>query len=645
MPYVDGLFVFDLTAEQLIRNDELKTAYEKAFVSVGGLVLPVSTVIPKQRRNEIRSRSWVTRNLVGLKDIKRTTRINSDGSTTVIVEKSFYRADGTFVREITETTQEDDTVSSLFHGTNPYLTLNELFNAVSTLKRGSSTITINEHTPKQFPREIRRTTITNPPDSQIETTQVETKTFEASPPAESGEDYALKTIHTKQETYLSEPKVFADPVVLTSITGKQFVQYIRPAGPDAEEDKTWWSDEMRSTPLPSQPTQAGQADAGSTSDIIEDLTINPQGNKITRKTIQTDVDPDGNRKVTTSFIEEPYIDPLEELRRKYSEESSSTTVRNVEGLVEGTVVETFNIDGEKLSVQTTTVTRQPSVRVTTSIDEDLVENTITTRTSEVSIDEDGVETVTDVELTEKTGLTRRITYTTSIDYDARKKSISFTRETTNSDPDVIAVQGEIVTEDMNITISLDTPIKTLEETLEQYQDDQVEEVVYGHMVTEFEISGEVLENEYVQPIMDKYLQHQTAWGMFNLLSQQLDLGDKISPDLRKTLHQDQAAIFTGTLNEDSPSPNRYRSGFVLDRMSLEVFNERYHVGCVFAENDGFRVQWIAGTDRIYSWTMRLQIYHNLVEGTNVVTSGGWEDLGDPGRFRSLYGDYTRLPSL
>lgn len=613
-----GLFIFDLTGEQIAYSEYLKNCYEQAYVQVGGLVLPIKGVVPKQRRNEIKSRSWVSRRLTGLRDKKSTTRKNRDGSTTLITEKSYYKDDGTLVREIEEITQEPDIISSLFYDTNPFPSLNELFDAVKVLNRGSHSYSVTHHTPNRFPRESKRTTVSTPPGSQTETTQVDTKSFIRESPNDPASN-AIKSIVTNSEVYTTEPKVFADPVILISTTGKKFIQYLESSGSLIDKNETYWDQEMQSTPIPNEPTSPGQTDAGSSSNSTEELIVHPANNTITRKTIQVDLDPDGNKKVTTSIVEEPYIDPIEELRRKISEEGSSTTVRNVDGLSETTIVDTFDADGQKLRTQTTVITRDPTTRTTISTDENLNEQTITTRTQTSSTDSDGVETVQEEEETIMVGETRTVTYSSAIDYDNRVKTVTMNRQSVDE-------IGDVRNEEKTVKLSMEESYKTVEEILEQYEDDSIEDLVYGYLVTEFVISGDVLENEYVQPILDKNFEHQAAWGMFNLISQQLDLGDRISPAMRKKLHEDQARIFTGTLS--SSGTNKYRGGFVLDRIALEVFNEQYIKGCVFAENDGFSVEWIPGTDRIYRWTLRLQIFQSLVENTTVVSSGDWEDLAD-----------------
>lgn len=145
-------------------------------------------------------------------------------------------------------------------------------------------------------------------------------------------------------------------------------------------------------------------------------------------------------------------------------------------------------------------------------------------------------------------------------------------------------------------------------TVERFPNDNalLDDMLNAWIITEYEIAGDLMSMPQYFKIMSKYQQHQIAWGFLKLREEQLALGDRITPDMRKQLHREWQACFLGQNDET------VRGGPILDRIEMYAFGQR-SIPAVFAPSeDAFDAEWIDGTFGLFSWKLRVQHYQQLV---------------------------------
>lgn len=612
--YSENKFFFNLHPEALERNNELRSHFNNVVVSFGGIILPVKSVVPKGTSVDVKSRSWLSKESMGLKTTKNTERINKDGTITIIKETRTSDAQGTRIIETEETTY-DPVYDADFFANNPYGTLAEFYDALAIRHRGSHTITVTNNSPKQFPKSTTRTTRTlKQGEDKEEVTEV-TRTFDAT---DNVNGVAVSEVSTKKVVDATQPKVFAKPVLLTSITGKQFAQFIGAYGP---KDETWWNEEMR-----------GSGPGTSTEDVRTEVSINGANNTKLTKTFTTRVDAKGNRIKEELSVEEPYVDPVARLEAERDRETTTTSETITQGLTERAFTTVYDKFGNKISETERNVLRTPSVE-TSSTEEISSEGTKTTRNSTKTIDpQTGEEIVVETETQENTANKTTVTRTDSIDYDSNVKTVTLSKTVTERN-------GDTRTEEKVVRYPIRTTQRTVEKITEEFEDDIIDKIVQGTFVMEFQFSGELIEDDIARLLMEKNFQHQKAWGMLELLEQQLELGSRIQLPTKKKLYEEYIRILAGNL----PVGQEVREGPVLDRIELEVFGEEFQLGCVFAKNDGFKMEWIPGTEKMYSWTLNVQVLNNIIENSHIIDHEDFQinlSTGEKERFNDVFqGDY------
>lgn len=625
--YKNGLFYFDLCPEEIARNDEISSLFNGMCVNFGGVLLPVTSLIPKQLKYEIKSRNWATRDFFGNKSTTTTTRKNRDGSTTTITEVFFTKPDGTKVKETKETTIDPDSITSILVGDAPYNgSLAQLFDAAKVAKRGSYTTSVSTTSPSQFPRKVVRTTVTTPPASTTEEVIQETTVFD---PIEANSGGAPKSTTKitkgKRKVAQSNPKYFQKPVEIVSITGKKYIQYLG----TEDRDLAYWNDEMKSNPLDTN-VALGITAGGSSENITEEVMIDPTTNTRVTKNYTETVDADGNITKVSTERQEPLIDPVQVAEQQLNENSRQVTVNTRSGVTETSVSTTYNKFGAKLNETVSTTTRSPQTSSTVTTEESS-DGTKTVRESTTTLDANGRETTNETETSTKNQTTVVVNRSDAISYDDNIRTITLSKTTTTQ-------LGNTVTEEKVFRFNLTQEINTSESIFEQKDDVIADAVVYGHLMNEFEISGELFDNNIAQKIMDKNFQHQQAWAMYELLGQQLDLGDRLSNTAKRDIYVDQYKIFTGHQNQS------VRGGPTLDRIYLDVFKDEYRAGCVFSPQNGFRIEYIAGTDRKYRWNLVVRVYSTVVKDDFIKSLKAlelpldslWNDLMDYPSYPGVY---------
>jgi len=625
--YKNGLFYFDLTEEDNERNAEIANLFNNMCVNFGGILLPVTSLIPKQLKFEIKSRNWATRDFFGNKSTTTTVRKNRDGSTTTITETFFTKPDGTRVKETKEVTVDPESITSILVGDTPYNgSLSQLFDAAKVSKRGSFTTSVSTTSPQQFPRSVVRTTVTTPPTSTTEEVVQETTVFDPIAANSSGTPKSTtKITKGKRKVAQAAPKYFQKPVEIVSITGKKYIQYL---GVD-DRDLAYWNDEMQSNPLDNN-VALGVATPGSSENVVEEVMIDPTTNTRVIKSYTETTDADGNVTKVSTERQEPLIDPVQVAEQQLTENNKQVTVNTRSGSTETSVSTTFNKFGAKLNETTTTTTRSPQTSSVTSTEQSS-DGTKTVRETVTTTDANGKETVNETETATKNQSTTVVNRSDALNYDENIRTVTLTKTTTTQ-------TGNTVTEEKVFKFSLAQEMNTSETITEKKDDVIADAVVYGHLINEFEISGELFDNDVAQKIMDKNFQHQQAWAMYELLGQQLDLGDRLSNTAKRDIYVDQYKIFTGHNNQS------VRSGPVLDRIYLDVFRDEYRAGCVFAPQNGFRIEYIAGTYRKYRWSLVLRVYSTVVKddfiksirALDLPSDSLWSDLADYPSYPGIY---------
>lgn len=598
--YLNDQYHFDLDSLETARSEDVSSSYKSAGVYLGGLSLPIQALTPKVPKYDIRTRNWVSKDAFGRKSTSKTVKINKDKSTTTTTEEIFVKPDGTKVRKINEVTIDDNPIRALMTGTNPYQTLDALFTAAQDLYRGSHTVSVSSTTPSQFPRSVVRKTVVSPPKEQKETTTTETTVFvpTADPDALGSHITARKSVKTSSRVRSDEPKYFAKPVIQTTITGDQFKQFFSADN----KDVAYHNDEMASDGsggaviTSADDTSPGRTDVADTEVILDQST----NTRIT-KDLLVFTDADGNRTEQAKVTEEPLYDPVALAEQAMLEEGKSVSESIRSPLKETTKSVSYNKFGTKLRETNSETVRTPQDGETTEVSDVSSDGTETSRVSTRVVDDEGKETVNETEIVKRRQQTITTTRTDAYNYDEGYRVITLARVTTQID-------GDTRNEEKVFRVSIGQSYTTAEEILEQKDDAYVDHIVHGNFITEFEFSGDLLEPSIVHKLTTKNFEHQQAWAMYEFLDQQLDLGDRLSPEVKRQIYIDQYRIFSGNNNQS------VRGGPVLDRIALQVFTEDFIQGCVFSPQNGFKVDYIPGTDQMYRWSISVRVYRPIVKG-------------------------------
>lgn len=600
MPYVENKYQFDIDDFIAEKNAGMRIHFQNVCVILGGVVLPVNTVYPKKFISEIKTRNWLSKEELGKKRKKITEKINSDGTVTKLEEVTYFKEDNSRVTESFEQTFDPNYDYYIVNGMNPFSSLSEFFDKLKPRKRGSSTVTITNNTPKLYPKINKRKSIVLKQGSDIEDVEETTERFL---PLSTDKKVATSETVNWRQVHSSEPKVFAKPKILTSVTGKQFKQIVR-GSLSPPEDVNYHNDEMRSTQV-NAPT-LGNAPNGFKDSRKNRIIIDNQKNEKRTEIFNDRVDPDGNTYLESNITIEPLIDPVELL---LDNESKTTTKSHTESKPTEEIAKTevYDKHGNKITESNRVIKRTPSKETSTS-EEISNDGTKNIRSSVKEIDPiNGQEIINETETQTRESLSIVTTRSDSYNYDDNTKTVTLTKSTTEKN-------GDTKVEEKVFRYVISTEIRSVEVIKEDFEDDLVNNLVSGYSIMEFEFTGEVLEDYLIKLLQTKYYEHQRAWVMLDVLEEQLNLGNRISPDLKQKLYDEHLKIFTG----NSPVGDPVRGGTVLDRISLEVFGETFPLGCVFAKDNGMDIKWIPGTDKMYSWSIVVRIYNNVIKDSQII---------------------------
>lgn len=643
-----GLFSFKLEPYDIQRNLELEHAFKNClnpsspsspqdtFVILGGLYLPVKSFTPKQTKYEIKTRNWLSRALLGLQNERRTVRHNRDGSTTTIVERTLTRRDGTKVT----TTEEKTTGIPFVSSTTKRRELTDQNNVgqFETLTQFPVNATdgsnnLNPPALRQDPSHynLKKTkTVTTPPDREIEYIheKQELEFPQAGGDVSDGKHQTYQgaaTIRNKVSEYRyvhnKEPLRLAKPVTLVSITGKVINQFLVPQPPQGV-DRTWWNDNMGNAETQVPALGYPPLDTlGYNGVKVETVTYtkNLGDGTVEEKTDTTTTNADGEVTIESVSV----IKPLGDL---YTPETFQTTTK--EPLK--TTVEKKYYDKDGVHVRTeSTITSSlhrdtnalpPLTEVISEVEDERGKKTkVTTKRWKDGSGKDYEDVVEEIMEMGKHVSTKSISE--QIDHETKIKTINTSTTITDS-------LGNSYTEDESRKEFIGDTVSTSEEITEEFDDLVLNEMVIGSLITEYQISGEFMTADQAYRFLNKHAQHQNAWAMYELLNTQLDLGERISPKILNELFRQQIKVFTGEVTPGVNGDGTHykvlgsRGGNVLDRIAFVGFVDKLDLseGVVFAPGpDSFKIEWIDGTDKIFSWSMTLHKYDNLVKGSDDLT--------------------------
>jgi hypothetical protein len=641
----EGLFWFNLEPYDVVRNEELKRAFincsnpdapdspKDTYVVLGGLHLPVKSFTPKQVKFEIKTRNWLSRAVLGLQSTRRTERVNKDGSITVIVEKTVTRRDGTKVVTTEETTTGIPFVSTTSKR-REMTDQNNVF-AYDETQPDKYPVNATDATGKlKDPRErvdhgayYKSTkTVATPPDQDIEYVHEKTEMIYPPAPSDTSSDkhsvyQGDATVRSKVSEYRyvhnKEPLRLAKPVTLVSITGKVINQFLLPNPPQGKDD-TWWNDGMgnNETKVPDLGYPHLDKTGANGNSVVTTTYTRDLGDGT--QEVKTDVEttnPDGEKTVeSTSVIRNTGELYTPETFQVTTKEPLKTTVEKKFYDKLGAHVRTEKTTTTPLHKDTNAL--PPATLTINEVSDERGKKTIThTKKWKDSDGKDNEEVVEEIAHLGRHVSTKSISE--QIDNETKIKTISTTTTVTDA-------LGNSYTEEETKKEFVGDTVSTTEQTNEQLDDLIINELVVGTLVTEYRISGEFMTADQAYRIMDKHVQHQNAWAMFELLNAQLDLGEKVSPKLLNELFKQQMAIYSGGVEpvEVKPGVQEKRIGSrfsrVLDRIAFVGFTDKLNQseGVVFAPGaDSFNLEWIDGTDKIFKWSMVLHKYDNLVQDT------------------------------
>jgi len=607
------MFNFDLSLFDLERNAQLLNAYTHCTkVVFGGLVLAVNEVKPRNVRFEITTRNWFTKKDKGISSVpKRIERLNKDGSTTIIKEVVLTRDNGTIVTTTTESTTfpEITNVTTISESTN--LPVAKLVTAANGVVPPTYELDADRI------RLVKTKTVVTPPDEVIEyvterTEEINSTADRVTPGNNQRTAGGIEIQKVSERRYINQQKPVpkAKPVNFETIDGTLYDQYL--LGPPVQGfDLVFWNEGMGNNLVTNFGTDT---DVPNPADPFGLPSL--PGDKTSNETITSKLDyGDGTEGVRTykstlnvrgELTEEiTLVVQAKEVRDKIDVTKTTTTpLRTVKE------INHYDIKGVLIKTDKTTTTKQDDVNAlqgtngTSTLREETDENgKVTLTTTTTSHDSDFSHETTEEQKQVITPGLPIISFTKNITRDFKNNTqvTVFTETVKNTDGD-----------DKTTTWTEELPINanktTSEEITEKKDEAIIDDVVVGRLITEYRLSGELLERTQAFKIMNKYIEHQHAWAMFNFLGQQLELGERLAPKDRKSLFEQQMRIFTAEL---LVGETEIRQGPVLDRIELEC-NGETQLGVVFAPNAGFDLEWIDGTDGYYRWTINVQTYSNVV---------------------------------
>lgn len=553
------MFRFDLNADDIKRNNQLSILYNRLNrVSLGGILLPVKNITPRQPRFDIKSRSWLNKFDFGAKNDRTVTyRENPDGTRQEVTVTVSYLKDGSKVttteeREVGTATVQ---ISRSFSEDFPFATNNNEFD----LDRAKRKRTIKTVTP---------------PNSVTSYTTEIVETVNTS----NNKKYTYEKKYTDQQKPVPKGK----PATITTVNGTIIDQYLGNAPPQGF-DLAHWNQDMYET---EQETEETTVDNGDGTETV----TKTERQKNARGEI-TDI-------VTTT------------VQKKELDTDGSTVTKTVNTpLTEEKTVTRYDSEGNKVSDQKTTTHKYDSINggVPTSVEvtkeETTDENgkkvlkTITKDTDLVT----GVETTVEEEEIVEPGkdivkFNRQITY----DDLNGVEDIKETRTVTDG-------YGKTTTEEYNYKKPSSKLKRTVERVISsELEDEYIDDFVNGYLIVEYEVKGQVISGAQAYKIMNKFHEHQVAWAFLAMLEDQLGRGDKLSTTKRQQLYRQWQATFLGNYVDN------VRGGPVLDRIEFNCFGEE-SLPVVFApSSNAFQIDWIDGSDQLYAWSMTVQTYSPIV---------------------------------
>lgn len=557
-------FTFPLTADDEQRNNDLLT-HHKGYNKVifGGLVLAFSSIETRRVTSRVDTRSWFTKKDAGIdQEVSREYVTNSDGTRSEIVTTINTADDGSVTTTTVETVS-----SSVPKVTTQTTTTDRPLVDPSTAGLGRD----NDLWLEKIDRRIT-TTVREPSGSTQKFTTVRTDVDPENP----------KTRYTKVDRYTDSQEVveLRQPHKWVSINGTVTTQWLGPP-PEQGNDLTYWDDDMRVKREETQVDTVDNEDGTRTTTTTSRYTDVDGYYKevIEEKTEDIEPEEDDNVKVTRTVT-----DPVSErvTERLYRSDNSLisekvTTTQNYDSLTgEGAVTDTTIIE-------TTTDDLGKVVR----------KETKTTRYNLT-----GVENTVEVEEIIEPGQDR-ITYNRSIE-----RNLETGKETVNTTVTRTTGRGETITESQSTTSGFSKQITSTKRTKEAVNDEIIDDLVNGFIITEYQLSGELMSMPQQFKIKNKYFEHQLAHAFLQVTEDKLSQ-PKLSPAKKRQLYKDWQVCFYG-----EPG-GTVMGGPVLDRIDMYIMGE--HVPVVFnAAADSFKAEYIPGSYGLYRWSMTVSSYKRIV---------------------------------
>lgn len=560
------LFEFTLSADDTRRNTELLSSplgYNK--VVFGGIVLDIESIVPARTSFRIDQNSWMKKVDLGIPNSQSVKyRTNKDGTKSKITTTVTTFLNGN-KRTVTE---------ELIYPVAPKTTAES-----ETLKipvvDPSSDLTL-DGTPKALwlDKAIQKntTTLTVPAGQEVGITTTETII--------NPEDPKNRRIVTEKQVDEQKPIRKPKPVEFTTITGKKYDQFISPYPPQGI-DTEWWNDEMFVTRSEDETNTERNNDGTET---------------VTR--YQSFQDADGLLK-TIVTVETKDLEP--------EDETNTVVSKSVKQPGSKEVTETlYNKDGTEVSSKVTvtlaydSITGESAQRVTeVTVTETNEFGKILEKRSVATFDpitevEEVVETETVLDAGDPV-----ITYSRDISRDLNT-GIETLSETITEVDGLGVEQSRTRTE----TSTVSTTLTEIEEERADVEDEIIDDIVEGFIISEYEMSGELLPINQVFKIREKFQQHISAWAFIAMAKAKLEKGDNLSPAKRQQLYRELQKVYLGDPGE------LVRGGPVLDRIRLYAWGE-VDLPAVFSPNDGFTATPIPGTWGLFNWTMRLQVIQGV----------------------------------
>lgn len=580
------MFNFELTEDDLKRNQELTsraTGYNK--IIVGGFVLAANQIQFRKRSFQVKTKSWLKRKDLNIPEQPKVTeRTNPDGTRSRIIETIEILDNGTQRKTIVEQTfatskQETTTSEGL---------------TIPLAQPGTSVSTAN---PQPWTEKLVNTktkTIRRPKGSS---TEFITEVIEDDP-----ENPKNRRKFTKKYTNEQQPLFKPQPIQYITITGDVIYQEIAPLPPQGVDD-TWWNQDMYDIEE-SEEVNTIRNDDGTETTVTTLRSTNPDGifkEEITEVTQDIEVEDSTHYKVTKT-------------ERAPEQEVVTVSLYNKDkALISSTKTSTLKYD--VLTGAPTPIQRTETEETVTDNFGKVIQTVSISMLNPITGEEDIDETETIINPGQD-----QIEYSRNItrDHETGIQNADITVTITDG-------LGNTRTSTKNERTTFNSTRTTRETITSETDDDLLDDMINGWLVTEYEFSGELMSMPQVHRLQNKYFQHQNAWAFLEVREQQLALGDRVSPEMRKKLWHEYQAVFNGESGET------VRGGDVLDRIEVYAYGERA-IPAVFAPGpDSFEATPIPGTYGLFSWRLRLQTYEQIVR-----------DRSNTFREEQAGGNYARL---